>query len=190
MAFFSLVLVFTGIVCSQACDPNFCVGRVHEQTYCDPADNTSFYVCDNGVAKHATCQPGLVYRIDYCAWPHEGACVPDPVPDTSQGTVVNGVCEPSVSTGSSATTSQNTEISGAVRWDLYRRHRHQKSSCTVLQTLNTASAIYCGSICSLTSGCTDFNLSILGDSFECQLLRCLLDFLLSSSPDHDFYEEI
>ncbi|XP_046328717.1 uncharacterized protein LOC124112631 [Haliotis rufescens] len=186
--FFRLVLLCAGIVGNQACDPNFCKTRAHGEPYCDPADNTSHYVCDNGVAKHSTCQPGLVYRIDYCAWPHEGACVPNPVPDTSNGVVVNGICQSSGPTGSTQATLQNTE--NAVLWHLYRRHRHLKSSCTVHQTLITVTSTQCASFCTQTNGCTDYNISILGDRYECQLLACLNDFLLDSSLDHDFYEQI
>ncbi|XP_067668181.1 uncharacterized protein [Haliotis asinina] len=97
-------MVHQSLATGVACNPDFCLSRAHGAYFCDPADSASYYRCVFGEAHHFTCGPGTVYDGSVCNLPHT-ACITNPVPDSSPGEVVNGVC---VATTGPAITSTGT----------------------------------------------------------------------------------
>ncbi|XP_071084731.1 uncharacterized protein [Haliotis cracherodii] len=199
----------------MACDSDFCIDKTNGAYFCDPADSASYYRCEFGKARHFTCGPGTLYDGFVCNFPQQ-ACITNPVPDASPGTVINGICEATAESGNTATTTTTggaasigtTVATGAtlpsstagdelgIVWQLYRRHRNMKSACGVSKDFLVATPILCGSACSITGGCTGFNLYrspsnvVGGKRYVCELLTCLNDHLLSSIAGQHYYDQI
>ncbi|XP_067670516.1 uncharacterized protein [Haliotis asinina] len=109
---------------------------------------------------------------------------------TTQTTRSAGNTETTVAMG----TTQTTE--SVVIRNIYRRHPNMRSGCTITQESRVVTPMSCGSKCSITGGCTGFNLSqspgntVDGKRYECRLLTCLNDHMLSAIAGQHFYDKI
>ncbi|XP_071084732.1 uncharacterized protein [Haliotis cracherodii] len=216
------VILTTMIYASLACNPDFCIGRADGEFFCDPADSASSYRCVFSKAFHFTCGAGTVYDGSVCNWPNT-ACITNPVPDPVPGEVVGGICVPIAGTGTTGSAGniettlaiETTETTGSasslgttampsstegseqgVFWGIYRRYPNTRSTCTLTQKILVARPIPCGSACSITEGCTGFNLYrspsnvVGGKRYECELLACQNDHMLSGIAGHHYYDQL
>ncbi|XP_048247004.1 uncharacterized protein LOC124129574 [Haliotis rufescens] len=159
-----------------ACDPFLCTSAPNGAYFCDPADSASYYRCEYDKPRHFTCGPGTFFDGRVCNVPQH-ACITYPAPDTSPGTVINGICKATAVSGDAATTTTtgsagigttaatgtsplpNTDAAEhGVLWQRYKRRLNMKSACAVFKEYPVATPISCASKCTMSGTCTGLSL--------------------------------